>query len=215
MAWKIVYGLAVTSRTVVDSIDRVDGPPADVDALQARLGALRIRHAGALIERYGSKLPTIDETAFIAPGAAVIGDVRLGPGTSLWFGCVLRGDVHRIEIGARSNLQDGTVVHLGDADPTLVGEDVVVGHRAVLHGCILGDATLVGIGATILDGAQVGEGSVIGACALVLAGARIPPHSLVLGMPGKVVKTLSAAEAAFHRALAAKYTRLAHNYRFG
>jgi carbonic anhydrase/acetyltransferase-like protein (isoleucine patch superfamily) len=205
----------MASRTIVDSVATVDAPPPDLDELQSRLNALRHAHRGAIIERYLDRIPAIDSTAYVAPGAAVVGDVHLGPQTSVWFGCVLRGDVNRIEIRTRSNLQDGTVVHLGDADPTLVDEDVVVGHRAVIHGCTIGAGTLVGIQATILDGAVIGEGSIIGSCALVTAGIEIPPHSLVLGIPGKVVKTLLASDQALHRKLAAKYTRLANNYRKG
>ena len=205
----------MVSRTVTDSVAEVDGPPADVDALHAALDALRDRHPGAVFSRYLDAVPQIDPTCFIAPGAAIVGDVRLGPKASVWFGCVLRGDVNRIEVGARSNLQDGTVVHLGDDDPTIVGDDVVVGHRAVVHGCTIGDGTLVGIAATILDGATIGHGSVIGAGAVVTAGTVVPPHSLVLGVPAKVVKTLDPSAEDFHRALAGKYTRLAHNYRVG
>jgi carbonic anhydrase/acetyltransferase-like protein (isoleucine patch superfamily) len=128
---------------------------------------------------------------------------------------VLRGDVNRIEVGASSNVQDGAVIHLGDRDPTVVGADVVVGHRAVLHGCTIGDRCLVGIQATVLDGAVVGEGSVIGAGALVPAGRVIPPYSLVLGVPGEVVKQLPPRVGDFHAALAAKYCRLHHNHRAG
>jgi carbonic anhydrase/acetyltransferase-like protein (isoleucine patch superfamily) len=205
----------VASRTVVDSVSLVSGPPADLDALQGQLAALRKRHPGVTFARYLDQVPAIDPSAFVAPGAAIIGDVRLGPSTSVWYQCVLRGDVNRIEVGARSNLQDGTVVHLGDDDPTVVGEDVVVGHRAVIHGCTIGDGTLVGICATILDGATIGHGSIVGAGAVVTAGTVVPPHSLVLGMPGRVVKTLDPADEAFHRRLAGKYTRLAHNYLHG
>jgi carbonic anhydrase/acetyltransferase-like protein (isoleucine patch superfamily) len=104
---------------------------------------------------------------------------------------------------------------VGDRDPTLVAEEVVVGHRAVLHGCRIGGGSLVGIGATLLDGVRVGEGSVIGAGALVIAGTEIPAHSLVLGAPAKVTRTLTAADEVFHRALAGKYVRLAHNHRVG
>jgi carbonic anhydrase/acetyltransferase-like protein (isoleucine patch superfamily) len=203
------------SRTIVDSVRLVEGPPPDVDALEARLSTLRASHPQAIIERYLDRVPRIDATAFVAAGAAVVGDVDLGPHTSVWFGCVLRGDVHRIEVRARSNIQDGTIVHLGDLDPTIIDEDVVIGHRAVVHGCTIGAGTLVGIGATLLDGVTIGEGCIIGSCALVTAGTQVPPHSLVLGIPGKVVKTLSASEQNTHRELAAKYTRLAHNYGHG
>ncbi len=205
----------MTSRTVADSVARVDGPPADLERLQRDLDALRGRCPGVIVERYLGAVPRVAASAWIAPGAALVGDVEIGDEASVWFGCVLRGDVNRIVLGARSNVQDGSVLHVGDRDPTIVGDDVVVGHRAVVHGCTIGEGTLVGIQATILDGATIGEGSVIGACALVIAGARIPAHSLVLGVPGKVVRTLTAEDEAFHRALAGKYTRLAHNHRVG
>ena len=158
---------------------------------------------------------TIAPTAFIAPGAVLVGEVTLGDQASVWYGCVLRGDVNRIEIHERSNIQDGTVIHLGDRDPTIVGEEVVVGHRAVLHGCVVEGGCLIGIQSSVLDGAVIGRGSVVGSGALVTPGTKIPPHSLVLGVPGKVVKTLTAADEEFHRRLAGKYIRLAHNHREG
>jgi carbonic anhydrase/acetyltransferase-like protein (isoleucine patch superfamily) len=205
----------VTSRTIVDSVTRVDGPPSDLPLVEARLDALRERFAGAILSRYLEGIPRVGDRVFIAPGAAIVGSVELGDDTSVWFGCVLRGDVNRIEIRERSNVQDGTVVHVGDSDPTFIGEEVVIGHRAVVHGCRLGGGCLVGIGAIVMDGARVGEGSVLGAGTLVTAGTEIPPHSLVLGMPGKVVRTLTSADETFHRALAGKYVRLAHNHRVG
>lgn len=202
-------------RTVVDSVPKVDGPPASQDALERWLDTLRQRHPGATLQRYLDRVPKTHSTTFVAPTAALVGDVRLAAETSVWFGCVLRGDVNTIEIRERSNLQDGTVVHLGDDDATFVAEEVVVGHRAVLHGCRIGGGVLVGIQATVLDGATVGEGSVIAAGALVTAGTTIAPHSLVVGVPGKVIRTLTATDEQSHRALAGKYTRLAHNYRVG
>jgi len=205
----------MVSRTVVDSVARVDGPPDGVDSLRDRLDQLRARHPGATIERYLDRLPVTAERCFVAPTAVLVGDVRLAQDVSIWFSCVLRGDVNTIEIRERSNIQDGAVVHLGDDDPTFVAEEVVVGHRAVVHGCRIGGGTLVGIQATILDGAVIGEGCVVGAGALVTAGTVIPPRSLVLGTPAKVIRTLTAADETFHRGLAGKYTRLAHNYRVG
>lgn len=205
----------MTSRTVTHSVPRVAGPPDDLPALEAALADLRARFPGAILQRYLDRLPRIGEDCYVAPGAALVGDVRLDDGASVWFGCVLRGDVNHIHVGPRSNLQDGTVVHLGDRDPTRVGADVVVGHRAVLHGCTIGDRCLVGIQATVLDGAVVGAGSIIGAGALVPAGREIPPHSLVLGVPGAVVRTLDPAAGDMHAALAAKYCRLHHNHRRG
>ena len=205
----------MASRTVVDSVEQVPGPPAGAAAAAELVSALRSRFPGALVERYLDRAPRIGERVRIAAGAAVIGDVLLADDVSVWYGCVIRGDVNRVEVRERSNVQDGSVIHLGDLDATFVAEEVVIGHRAVVHGCSIGGGTLVGIQATILDGAVIGEGCVIGAGALVTAGAAIPAHSLVLGAPGKVVRTLTAADEASHRALARKYVRLAHNYRVG
>ena len=205
----------LASRTIVDSVTRVDGPPPDLPLVIARLDALRERFPGVILDRYLDRIPRIGERVFVAHGATLVGDVHLGDDASVWFGCILRADVNRIEIRERSNLQDGAVVHLGDSDATFVAEEVVVGHRAVLHGCHVGGGTLVGICATVLDGVRIGEGSVIGAGALVTAGTEIPPRSLVLGAPGKVVRTLTSADETFHRALANKYVRLAHNHRLG
>lgn len=205
----------MASRTIVDSVQTVEGPPEDLDELGIALKTLRDRFPGAIFQRYLRSVPKIASDVHVAPGAAIVGDVVLGPQSSVWFGCVLRGDVNRIEIGARSNVQDGTVVHLGDRDPTIVGEDVVIGHRAVIHGCTIEDGCLIGIQATVLDGARVGHGSIVGAGAIVTAGTVIPPRSLVLGVPGKVKKTLTEADEAFHKALAGKYLRLAHNHRLG
>jgi len=205
----------MASRTVATSVVQVEGATPGREGLELRLAELRSEHPGALIERYLDRLPIFGERVRIASGAAIVGDVRLGDEVSIWYGCVLRGDVNRIEIGARSNVQDGTVIHLGDQDGVVIGEEVVIGHRAVVHGATVGAGTLVGIQATILDGAVIGEGSVIGAAALVTAGTVIPPRSLVLGVPARVVKTLTPEDEAFHRGLAAKYTRLAHNYRVG
>ena len=127
----------------------------------------------------------------------------------------MRGDLNFISLGEGSNVQDGTVVHLGDEDPTVIMQEVVVGHRAVLHGCTIEPNCLIGMQATVLDGARIGRGSIVGAGAIVPAGAQIPPRSLVLGVPGKVVKTLDEGKEEFNRQLAHKYTRLAYNYRYG
>ena len=131
---------------------------------------------------------------FIAPNAAVIGDVILHENASVWFSCVLRGDADRIEIGAGSNIQDGTVMHADPGFPMTVGESVTVGHNAMLHGCTIGDGSLVGIGAVVLNGARVGKGCLIGANALVTEGMEIPDGSLVLGSPGKIKTQLSAQQ---------------------
>ena len=134
----------------------------------------------------------IGEGHFIAPNAAVIGRVTLHENSSIWFSCVLRGDSERIEVGAGSNIQDGTVMHADAGFPCVVGKNVTVGHNAMLHGCTIGDGSLVGINAVVLNGARIGRGCLIGANALVTEGMDIPDGSLVLGSPGKIKTTLSA-----------------------
>ncbi len=128
---------------------------------------------------------------FIAPNATLIGDITLQENASVWFGCVLRGDADHIEIGAGSNVQDGTVMHVDPGFPLTLGKNVTVGHNAMLHGCTIGDGSLVGINAVVLNGARVGRGCLIGANALVTEGMEIPDGSLVLGSPGKVKSQLS------------------------
>jgi carbonic anhydrase/acetyltransferase-like protein (isoleucine patch superfamily) len=205
----------MTSRTVVDSVDPVDGPPPNLTELDARLAQLRARFPGASIERYLQHVPQLDELVHVAPTAALVGRVHLHREVSIWHGAVLRADINSIEVRERSNIQDGSVVHLGDLDPTFIAEEVVVGHRAVLHGCHVEGGSLIGIGAIVLDGARVGHGSVVGASALVTTGMVIPPHSLVLGAPARVVRTLNSQDEDHHRALALKYVRIAGNYRGG
>ena len=140
----------------------------------------------------GDKQVTLmGEGHFIAPSAAVIGDVIMHENSSVWFGCVLRGDADRIEIGAGSNIQDGAVIHADPGFPTRVGKNVTVGHNAMLHGCTIGDGTLVGINAVVLNGAFIGKGCLIGANALVTEGMEIPDGSLVLGSPAKIKSQLS------------------------
>ncbi len=142
----------------------------------------------------GEHAPEIDESAWIAPNATVIGRVRLGAEASIWYSAVLRGDLETIEVGARSNIQDGCVLHADPGFPLAVGTGVSVGHNAILHGCTIGDDVLVGMGATILNGAVVGSGSLIAANALIPEGAHIPPGSLVAGVPGKVRRELRPEE---------------------
>lgn len=199
-------------RTIVNSVTVAEGPPENLAELNMALAALRGRYPGATIDRYLGKIPQVAQDVYVAPTAVVVGEVILHAQVSIWHGAVVRGDVNRVEIRQRSNIQDGAVVHLGDLDPTFVDEDVVVGHRAVLHGCHIGAGSLIGIQATVLDGVVVGEGSIIGAGSIVTAGTHVPARSLVLGIPGKVIKQLSLDDELFHRKLAGKYTRLAQNY---
>jgi carbonic anhydrase/acetyltransferase-like protein (isoleucine patch superfamily) len=152
----------------------------------------------------------VDASAWIAPGAMLIGDVAVGPDSSIWYGCVLRGDLHYIRVGARSNLQDVTVVHVTrNRFPTEIGDEVTVGHRAVVHGCRVADGALIGIGAIVLDGAEVGEGALIGAGAVVTPGTRVPARALVLGTPARVVRPLADAELAEQRARTLRYVETA------
>jgi gamma-carbonic anhydrase len=198
--------------TVTSSVTVVDGPLPDAEALDARVAELRRRFPRAIVDRYLAKLPVAGARVMISAGAALVGEVRLGDDVSVWYGAVLRGDLAPVTVGARSNIQDGTVVHVADAGPCEIGADVVVGHRAMLHACRVGDACLIGMQATVLDEAVIGAGSVVGAGALVTARTVIPPGSLVLGAPAKVVRALTAEDESFHRALAAKYVRLKENY---
>jgi len=153
--------------------------------------------------------PQIDPSAYVAAQAVIIGDVRLAAHSSVWPTAVLRGDINFIEIGEGSNIQDGSVVHLADDLPVIVGKLVTVGHRAILHACTVEDECLIGMGATILDGAVIGKGSIIGAHALVTKGTRIPPGSLVMGTPAKVVRSLQPEEIADIRHWADHYIELA------
>jgi carbonic anhydrase/acetyltransferase-like protein (isoleucine patch superfamily) len=164
--------------------------------------------------RLGDFHPDIDPSAFIAPDAAVIGRVKMGPQSSVWFQCVIRGDVHWIEIGARANIQDRTVIHVTtDTWPTIIEDDVTVGHSVTLHGCTLRRGCLVGIGSIVLDNAEIGEGALIGAGSLVTPGTVIPPHTLALGSPCRVKRDLTAAERQHVADHAERYVELAARYR--
>ena len=152
--------------------------------------------------------PQIDPTAYVAPQAVVIGDVRLAARSSVWPTAVLRGDINFIEIGEGSNIQDGSIVHLAEDLPVRVGKLVTVGHRAILHACTVEDECLIGMGATILDGAVIGRGSIVGAHALVTKGTHVPPGSLVMGTPAKVIRALTPTEIADIRTWADHYVAL-------
>lgn len=157
--------------------------------------------------------PRIDATAYVAPTAVVLGDVRLGPKSSVWPTCVLRGDINSIEVGEGSNVQDGTIIHLADDHGVKIGKYVTIGHKAMIHACTIEDECLIGMSATILDGAVIGARSVVGAGAVVTKNMRVPPGSMVLGMPGKVVKTLDFAAQAELRTWAEKYVQVAAGFR--
>ncbi len=168
------------------------------------------------IQAFGGKTPALGEDVFIAEGAHVIGDVVLGARASVWFNCVVRGDVNEIRVGDETNLQDLTVVHVAAGKwPTRIGARVTVGHRAVIHGCTIGDLCLIGIGAIVMDGAVVGEESLVAAGTLVSPGQRIPPRSLAIGAPSRVLRALTDAELTFLRESAANYVGYASLYRQG
>jgi carbonic anhydrase/acetyltransferase-like protein (isoleucine patch superfamily) len=162
---------------------------------------------------FKGKMPKIDPSVLIAPGSHVIGDVRIGAGSSVWFGAVLRGDIDSITVGKGTNIQDHAVVHVDWGGPCKLGDGVIVGHQATVHACIVERGALIGIGARVLSGAKIGEFSLIGAGAVVLENAVIPPYSLVVGIPGKVVRKLSAKEAASHVPHAKRYAALAKEYK--
>jgi carbonic anhydrase/acetyltransferase-like protein (isoleucine patch superfamily) len=145
------------------------------------------------------------QTSWIAPSAVVLGDVLLGVDVSIWFNAVLRGDNERISVGARSNIQDGCILHTDIGSPLQIGEDVTVGHRAILHGCSIGAGTLVGMGAIVLNDAVIGKSCIIGAQALVPEGKIIPDNSIVMGVPGKVVGQVLAERAVALRGAATRY----------
>lgn len=170
----------------------------------------------SVILAYDGKSPLVAASAWVAPGAVVTGDVVLGEGASIWFQSVVRGDVNHVRIGKRTNIQDLSMVHVtGGTHPTVIGDDVTVGHRVVLHGCTVKDRCLVGIGAIVLDGAVVEEESMIGAGAVVPPGMVVPSGKLVLGAPAKVKRDLTAAERAFFLESAARYAGYAATYRAG
>jgi len=160
-----------------------------------------------LIKAVGGAAPRIDASARLAENAAVTGEVELGAGVSVWYGAVLRGDSGAIRVGAGSNIQDNVTVHCASGMSTVIGEKVVVGHGAILHGCRVEDGSLIGMGAILLDGCVIGAGSVIGAGALIPPGKVIPPRSLVMGVPGKVVREVTGEEVRSTEENAAQYVK--------
>lgn len=166
-----------------------------------------------MIRTFQGIKPTIAASAFIEETAVVIGDVVIGEESSLWFHAVVRGDVHSIRIGRRTNIQDLSVVHVThDTHPTVLGDDVTVGHHVVLHGCTIKNRVLIGMGALIMDGSVIGEDCVVGAGALVTERTIVPPKSLILGAPAKVKRPVTEAELAWIRESAQNYVRYARQY---
>ncbi|MBU0631829.1 gamma carbonic anhydrase family protein [bacterium] len=174
-----------------------------------------------MVHNFKDITPAVGEKSWIAPSADVIGDVTIGEDCSIWFGCVVRGDVHYITIGDRTNIQDLSMLHVthykkadkSDGNPTIIGNDVTVGHRVMLHGCTIEDACLIGMSATILDGAVIGKESIVGAGALVTKNKVFPPRSLIMGSPAKLVKELSDEEVKELYASASRYVKFKEDYR--
>jgi carbonic anhydrase/acetyltransferase-like protein (isoleucine patch superfamily) len=172
--------------------------------------------AAANLISFGGKTPCVDPTAFVAPGAQLIGDIEIGADASIWYNCVLRGDVNRIRIGARTNIQDGSVIHVdspkaGDEKgyPTLIGEDVLIGHLAMVHGCVLRDRAFVGLGSIVMDGCEIESDAMLAAGAMLTPGRRIPSGQLWAGRPARFVRDLRPEELAGQRDGIAHYVALA------
>ncbi len=167
------------------------------------------------IYRLGDLIPTIDPDAWIADSAELIGRVELARSTSVWFNVTIRADNDRVQIGARSNIQDGTVIHTDHDCPVIIGEGVTVGHQVMLHGCTIGDGSLIGIQAVVLNRARIGRECLIGAGALITEGKEIPDRSMVMGSPGKVVRMLTDDEVERIRRGNANYVEKAREFRRG
>lgn len=168
---------------------------------------------------FAGKTPRVDPAAFVAPGARLIGDIEIGAEASIWYNCVLRGDVNRIRIGARTNVQDGTVIHVDSPEPghdegfpTIIGDDVLIGHLAMVHGCTLEDRAFVGLGAIVMDGCAIEGDAMLAAGAMLTPGKRIPAGQLWAGRPAKYVRDLGEAEIAGMRAGVAHYVEMAKRH---
>jgi len=166
-----------------------------------------------MIRPHRGRLPRVAPNVFIDESAQVIGEVEIGEESSVWMCAVVRGDVNWIRIGKRSNVQDGTIVHvMTKTHPTQIGDNVTIGHAAVIHGCTIEDQCLIGMGAILLNGSHVGTGSIVAAGTLLVEGMQVPPRSLVMGSPGKVKRTLTDAEVADIQAYADRYAKLRLDY---
>ena len=173
-----------------------------------------------MLYKFKGMSPKLKKGTWIAPSADVVGDVTCGEDCSIWFGCVVRGDVHYIQIGDRVNIQDLSMIHVthykksdkSDGNPTIIGDDVTIGHRVMLHGCTIEDACLIGMSATILDNAVIGKESIVGASSLVTKGKVFPPRSLIMGSPAKVIRELTEKEVAELYAGAKRYVSFKNEY---
>jgi carbonic anhydrase/acetyltransferase-like protein (isoleucine patch superfamily) len=166
-----------------------------------------------LIIPFKGKTPEIDSTVFVAPGAKLIGEVQVGEESTIWFNAVLRGDEGLISIGKRCSIQDNSTIHLYEDAPVMVEDEVTVGHNVILHGCKVGRRSIIGMGSTILDHAEIGEECIIGANTLIPPGKKIPPRSLVVGSPGKVVRELNDKDLEMIRLSIDTYVQKGYDYR--
>ena len=173
-----------------------------------------------MLLKFKKWFPKVKKSAWIAPSADVVGNVKIGKDSSIWFGVVIRADVHKIRIGKRTSIQDLSMIHvthykkddMSDGNPTIIGDDVTIGHKVMLHGCEIQNGCLIGMSATILDGAVIGQGSIVGAHSLVTSNKIFPPHSLIMGSPAKVVKTLSDDEVQNLLEHAKRYVKFKEEY---
>ena len=159
--------------------------------------------------------PRIDESAWVADSAQVMGNVELAEGASIWFGAIVRGDTEEIRVGRNSNIQDGSVLHADREKPLTIGADVTVGHKVMLHGCTIGDSSLIGIGAVVLNGAKIGKGCLVGAGSLVTEGKEFPDGSMIVGSPARVVKQLTSEQLEHLRLSAQHYVENARRFKTG
>ena len=164
------------------------------------------------IMSYKSLKPSIDNSVYVAPGVVIIGDVKMDQGSSVWFNSVLRGDIDRIHIGKYTNIQDNATVHVMGDHPAIIGDYVTVGHNAVVHGCTIGNNCLIGMGAILLGYCKIGDNCIVAAGTLITEGKIIPANSMVMGMPGKVVRTLTNEEVKAIRESAINYNLVAQEY---
>ena len=162
---------------------------------------------------FKGRSPRVHETAFVAPTAVLIGDVTIGEQASVWFGTVLRADMDRIEIGARSNVQDNSTIHTDLGEPTIIGEDVTIGHNALVHSSVVERNVLIGQASVLVGGCVIGTGTIVGAGAVVPQGMQVPPHSLIVGVPAKVVRQARPEDARWTVEAAAHYVELGAWYR--
>jgi len=166
-----------------------------------------------MIKAYKGIEPKIDESAFIAESADIVGKVNIEKNANIWYGTVLRADDNYITVGENTNIQDGSVVHISEGHPTIIGKNVTIGHKSIIHGCEIGDNTLIGMGSIVLDGAKVGEFTLLGAGSLVPPGKEIPSGVLAMGSPAKVIRELSEEEKESLTKSAIKYVKLANNHK--